>query len=203
MQAQNARYSFYRIWWVLFNQKHYKKMAVKLRLQRHGRKRRPFYHIVATDSRARRDGRSIERIGWYNPIESPAVIEIDVEKALKWLANGAQPTDTVRSILSHAGVLYRKHLLRGVSKGIFGQDVADKKYEEFMASKAKKGDKKMMLSSLVLEAKKAAAAAVVKQHILPKNEKPVQKVVEAPPVVVETPPVAIEAPEIEPTKTEE
>ena len=84
-------------------------MPVKIRLARHGRKRAAFYHIVVADSRAPRDGRYIERIGSLNPITNPATIELDVEKALEWLSNGAQPTDTVRSILSHEGVLKEMH----------------------------------------------------------------------------------------------
>lgn len=112
-------------------------MAVKLRLQRHGRKKRPFYHIVATDSRNRRDGRFIERIGMYNPITNPATVDIDREKALQWLANGAQPTDTVRNILSETGVMYKKHLQRGVSKGAFSQEEADRLFSKWIDAKSK------------------------------------------------------------------
>ncbi len=112
-------------------------MAVKLRLQRHGRKKRPFYHIVATDSRNKRDGKFIERIGMYNPITNPATVDIDRDKALKWLANGAQPTDTVRNILSATGVMYKKHLQRGVSKGAFSQEEADRLFQKWIDAKAK------------------------------------------------------------------
>ena len=100
-------------------------MAVKIRLQRKGRKQAPFYHIVIADARSPRDGKFIERIGSYNPMTSPATIELDNEKALQWLANGAQPTDTVNAILRFKGVLYRKHLLLGVSKGAKTQETAD------------------------------------------------------------------------------
>ena len=112
-------------------------MPVRLRLQRHGRKRRPFYHIVAADARAKRDGRYIERIGFYDPNHTKAKVRIDREKALEWLANGAEPTTTLTSILSATGVLYKKHLQRGVKKGAFSQEVADKKFREWAKNKAK------------------------------------------------------------------
>lgn len=110
-------------------------MPVKIRLQRKGRRKKPFYHIVIADSRAPRDGRFIEQIGSYNPMTSPATIEIDSEKALDWLNKGAQPTDTARAILRFKGVLYKKHLQRGVKKGALTQEQADKMYEDFMSAK--------------------------------------------------------------------
>ncbi|MCD6331658.1 MAG: 30S ribosomal protein S16, partial [Bacteroidales bacterium] len=88
-------------------------MAVRLRLARHGRKSRPYYYIVAADSRAPRDGKFIERIGSYNPTTDPATIDLDFDKALSWLQKGAQPSDTVRSLLQQRGVLYKNHLLKG------------------------------------------------------------------------------------------
>ena len=91
-------------------------MATKIRLARHGRKGRPFYHVVIADSRAPRDGKYIERIGSYNPMTNPATIDLNFERALYWMNVGAQPTDTVRSILSYEGVLLKKHLLEGVKK---------------------------------------------------------------------------------------
>mgnify|MGYP002138112281 CR=1 FL=1 len=94
-------------------------MAVKMRLQRHGSKKRPFYFIVVADARAPRDGKFIQKIGTYNPLTVPATIQLDRQKALDWLHKGAQPTDTVRRILSFKGVLYLKHLLRGVKLGLF------------------------------------------------------------------------------------
>ena len=100
-------------------------MAVKLRLQRHGRKQRPFYHIVVADSRAPRDGRFIEKIGTYNPMTKPATINLDRDAAFEWLMKGAQPTDTVRAMLRFKGVLYKKHLQRGVAKGAMTQEEAD------------------------------------------------------------------------------
>ena len=99
-------------------------MPVKIRLARHGRKKGPFYHIVAADSRAPRDGRYIERIGIYNPKTNPATIELDFDKSLDWLMKGAQPTDTCRAILSYKGVLYKKHLLEGVKKNAFSAEEA-------------------------------------------------------------------------------
>ena len=104
-------------------------MPVKIRLARHGRKRHAFYHIVVADSRAPRDGRLIERIGSYNPNTNPATIELDFDKALNWLKNGAQPTDTCRAILSYKGVLMKKHLLEGVKKGAFDEAEAEKFYQ--------------------------------------------------------------------------
>ena len=91
-------------------------MAVKIRLARHGKKGFAFYHIVAADSRAPRDGKFIEKLGTYNPNTNPATIDLNFEKALDWLLKGAQPTDTCRAILSYKGVMYKKHLLGGVAK---------------------------------------------------------------------------------------
>lgn len=112
-------------------------MAVRIRLARHGRKGYAFYHIVVADSRAPRDGRFIERIGSYNPNTNPATIVLDSEKALTWLNNGAQPTDTCRSILSKEGVLLKKHLLGGVKKGAFDEATAEKKFNDWKEAKAK------------------------------------------------------------------
>ncbi|HOZ80081.1 MAG TPA: 30S ribosomal protein S16 [Ferruginibacter sp.] len=103
-------------------------MAVKMRLQRHGSKKRPFYFIVVADARSPRDGKFIQKLGTYNPLTVPATIQIDRQKALDWLHKGAQPTDTVRRILSFKGVLYLKHLLRGVTLGLFDETVAMQKF---------------------------------------------------------------------------
>ena len=103
-------------------------MAVKMRLQRHGSKKRPFYFIVVADSRSPRDGKFIQKLGSYNPLTVPATIQVDRQKALEWLHKGAQPTDTVRRILSFKGVLYLKHLLRGVSLGLFDEAAAMEKF---------------------------------------------------------------------------
>jgi small subunit ribosomal protein S16 len=110
-------------------------MPVKLRLTRHGRKRSAFYHIIAADSRAPRDGRFIEKVGSYNPNSNPASIVLDFEKALAWLQKGAQPTDTVRAILSYEGVLMKKHLLGGVTKGALTQEQADAKFDKWKEEK--------------------------------------------------------------------
>lgn len=112
-------------------------MAVKIRLQRHGRKKRPYYHIVVADARSPRDGKFIELLGTYNPLVKPATIDIDGEKALDWLGKGAQPTDTVRNILRFKGVMFKKHLQRGVKKGAITQEQADEKHNAFVAEKDK------------------------------------------------------------------
>jgi small subunit ribosomal protein S16 len=110
-------------------------MPVKLRLARHGRKKFAFYHIVAADGRAPRDGKFIEKLGIYNPNTNPATIELDFEKSLSWLEKGAQPTDTVRAILSYKGVLMKKHLLGGVRKGAFSEEEAEKRFAAWLKEK--------------------------------------------------------------------
>lgn len=110
-------------------------MPTKIRLSRHGSKRRPFYHILVADSRAPRDGRFIERIGSYNPCTNPATIILDFDKALDWLQKGAQPTDTCRAILSYEGVLMKKHLLDGVKKGAFDEAAAEEKFTAWKKEK--------------------------------------------------------------------
>jgi small subunit ribosomal protein S16 len=106
-------------------------MAVKIRLQRHGSKKRPFYFIVIADARAPRDGKFIQKLGTYNPLTVPATIQLDRQKSLEWLHKGAQPTDTVRRILSFKGVLYLKHLLRGVKLGLFDEVAAMTKFQQW------------------------------------------------------------------------
>ena len=113
-------------------------MATKLRLQRHGKKGKPFYHLVAADARAKRDGRFIEKLGVYNPNTNPATIDIDFDKTLDWMMKGAQPTDTVRAILSYKGVLYKKHLLVGARKGAFSEEEAEKRFATWLADKEAK-----------------------------------------------------------------
>lgn len=110
-------------------------MAVRIRLQRHGKKNQPFYHIVIADARAARDGRFIEKIGTYNPMTNPATIVVDADKAVKWMDNGAQPTDTVRAIFSYKGIMLKKHLQGGVRKGAFTQEVADKRLSDWLQEK--------------------------------------------------------------------
>ncbi len=148
-------------------------MATKIRLQRHGRKKRAFYHIVVADSRAPRDGRFIEKIGTYNPITNPATIELDVNKATQWLLNGAEPTDTARAILSYKGAAYKKHLQVGVNKGAISQEEADKKFATWMAEKdAKVAAKKNGLADAASQKKAAAMKAETqrKENIAAKIE---------------------------------
>ncbi len=117
-------------------------MSVKIRLARKGRKRMAYYHIVVADSRSPRDGRYIERIGNYNPRTNPATIELDFDKALGWLQNGALPTDTCRAILSYKGVLIKKHLLEGVKKGAFDDAEASRRFETWMKQNEEKIESK-------------------------------------------------------------
>jgi len=140
-------------------------MATKIRLQRHGRKNRSFFHIVVADSRAPRDGRFIEKIGTYNPITNPATIDINLEKALQWMANGAQPSETARAILSYKGVLYKHHLQVGVSKGAITQEQADVKFSEWMTSKeAKISEKRSNLEKASNSRKSDAMKAEVQKR---------------------------------------
>lgn len=117
-------------------------MAVKLRLQRHGRKGHAFYYIVATDSRNRRDGKFIEKIGTYNPNTDPSSVEINFESALNWIQNGAQPTDTVRSILSKEGVLLKNHLIKGLKKGALTEEQVEEKFNKWLEEKAERTKQK-------------------------------------------------------------
>ena len=128
-------------------------MAVKIRLARRGRKKRATYDLVIADARAPRDGRFIEKIGTYNPNVNPASIEFDTEKAFDWLMKGAQPTDTVRAMLSYRGIMYRKHLQLGVNKGAITQEDADKKLNEWLEAKNAKIEGK----TTKLEQERAAA----------------------------------------------
>ena len=129
-------------------------MATKIRLQRHGRKGYAFYSIVIADSRAPRDGKFIEKLGTYNPNTNPATVDLNFERALKWVMTGAQPTDTVRNILSREGVYMKKHLLGGVAKGAFGEAEAEAKFEAWKNNKQKGLE---ALKNKDEEAKKAAA----------------------------------------------
>ena len=110
-------------------------MPVKIRLQRHGKKGKPFYWVVAADARAKRDGRYLEKIGTYNPNTNPAIVNLDVDAAVKWLENGAQPTDTARTLLSYRGALLKHHLQGGVRKGALTQEDADAKFEAWLEQK--------------------------------------------------------------------
>lgn len=162
-------------------------MATKIRLQRHGKKGKPFYYIVVADARAPRDGRFIERLGSYNPNTNPATIDINFDKAFSWINSGAQPTDTCRAILSYNGLLYKKHLQGGVKKGALTQEQADAKFAEWTEQKQGKiTGKKSDLTSAKDAARKAALAAeAIKKEekaaaILAKNTPPVEEVEEVP-----------------------
>ncbi|NDC31539.1 MAG: 30S ribosomal protein S16 [Bacteroidetes bacterium] len=176
-------------------------MSVKIRLQRHGRKQAPYYHIVVADSRAPRDGKFIENLGFYKPQTVPATIELDLDKAVKWLENGAQPTDTCRAILSYKGVLMKKHLNGGVRKGVLTQEQADAKFEKWVEEKNAKvaahvakqgaGADAKIVEKLVAEAKvkeaRAAKLAEKKAALIAEAEAANAPVVEETPEVAEIP----------------
>ncbi len=130
-------------------------MPVKIRLQRHGKKGKPFYWVVAADSRSKRDGRSLEKLGTYNPNVNPASIELDIDAAVKWLQNGAQPTDTARAILSYKGALLKNHLLGGVKKGALTEEQAEAKFTAWLEEKNSKIEAK---ATSVAKAKEDAIA---------------------------------------------
>ncbi|MCZ8196179.1 MAG: 30S ribosomal protein S16 [Flavobacterium sp.] len=135
-------------------------MSVKIRLQRHGKKGKPFYWVVAADARSKRDGRYLEKIGTYNPNTNPATVELNLESAVQWLHNGAQPTETARAILSYKGALLKHHLDGGVRKGALTQEQADAKLTAWLEAKAGKVDaKKDGLSKKQAEAKAKALKA--------------------------------------------
>ncbi len=150
-------------------------MPVRIRLQRHGKKGAPFYHIVVADGRAPRDGKFIEKLGTYNPMAHPAQIELDVDKAVKWMRNGAQPSDTARSLMSVKGAMLKHHLLRGVDKGAMTLEQAEAKFQAWLSDKEqriqKQRDEKAskhnagMKERLAAEAKikEARAEAVAKK----------------------------------------
>ncbi|MDN3491337.1 30S ribosomal protein S16 [Winogradskyella bathintestinalis] len=117
-------------------------MPVKIRLQRHGKKGKPYYWIVAADSRAKRDGKYLEKLGAYNPNTNPATIELDVNGAVTWLQNGAQPTDTAKAILSYKGAMLKNHLAGGVRKGALTEEQAEEKFNAWLEEKAAKVEAK-------------------------------------------------------------
>ena len=184
-------------------------MATKIRLQRHGKKGKPFYHIIVADARAPRDGRFIERLGSYNPNTNPATIDINFDKTLDWVNNGAQPTDTCRAILSYKGVLYKKHLQGGVQKGALTEEQAEAKFQAWLDQKEGKITcKKTGLVSAKEEARKAALAAEAKKKqdraaaIIAKNTPPAEEVEEQEEAPVaeaeaETPVAEAETPAVE------
>jgi len=135
-------------------------MPVRIRLQRHGKKGKPFYWIVAADGRAKRDGKFLEKLGIYNPNTNPATIEVNVDNSVKWLFNGAQPSDTARRILSYKGVLLKHHLMAGVRKGALTEEEAEKKFQAWLEEKSKAVAKKEEnLSKAQQEARKKALEA--------------------------------------------
>ena len=141
-------------------------MPVKIRLQRHGKKGKPFYWIVAANSRAKRDGKFLEKLGTYNPISNPAQIEVNVDAAVKWLQNGAQPSDTARRILSYKGVLLKHHLLGGVAKGALTAEQAEAKFNAWVEAKNNKvssKEEKLAKEKAAAKAAEAAAAATAAQ----------------------------------------
>lgn len=138
-------------------------MATKIRLQRHGRKGKPFFHIVIADSRAKRDGRFIEKIGIYNPITNPATIELDLDRAVYWLQTGAEPTNTARGILSYKGALMKKHLLGGVAKGAFDEAEAEKRFNSWLEEREKAVESKKDGLAKAKEDAKAAALEAEKK----------------------------------------
>jgi len=156
-----------------------------MRLQRYGKKGQPYYHIVITDGRAPRDGRFIERIGSYNPLTIPATIDLDMDKALAWLQKGASPSDTAKAILSYKGVLYKNHLLKGVTKGALTQEAAEAKFQQWLTEKQAKISSKInqkaqeskseMKKRLEAEAKvneeRESAIAKKRAKLLEKEEK--------------------------------
>jgi len=167
-------------------------MPVKIRLQRHGKKGKPFYWIVAADARAKRDGKFLEKIGTYNPNVNPAIVDLDTNCAVKWLENGAQPTDTARAILSYKGVMLKYHLAGGVKKGALTEEQAAAKFTAWLDEKAGKVTAKedglakanADAKTKALEAEKAvneariAANVVVEEAAVETTEEVVAEVVE-------------------------
>jgi small subunit ribosomal protein S16 len=166
-------------------------MPVKIRLQRHGKKGKPFYWIVAADSRAKRDGKFLEKVGTYNPNTNPATIELNLDSAVKWLHNGAQPTDTARAILSYKGALLKHHLDGGVRKGALTQEQADAKLAKWLEEKVGKVTAKKDKLSKAQSDAKAKALAAEKEA----NEKRAAKAAEEAAAAEATEEVVADAPE--------
>ncbi len=166
-------------------------MATKIRLQRHGRSKRPYYYVVVADSRARRDGKFIDRLGDYNPLTTPATINLDFDKAFDWIMKGAEPSDTCKKILSYKGVMYKKHLARGVRKGAMTPEEMEAKMSEWLSYKTDKIAARVeKLTKEKLDSKATKMAAETK-----KKEEYAIKLAEA-----NTPPAELEAAD---TTTEE
>ncbi len=177
-------------------------MPTKIRLQRHGKKRYAYFHVVIADSRAPRDGKFIEKLGTYNPNTNPATIDIDFDSALSWVKKGAQPTDTVRALLSYKGVMHKNHLDKGVVKGALTQEQADAKFEEWLAAKegkvtakiegldAAKAAEAKKMHDAEAEANKKKAEAVAAKNVV---EEVVEVAEEAAEALVEGAEAAVEA----------
>ena len=188
-------------------------MPVKIRLQRHGKKGKPFYWIVAADARSKRDGKYLEKLGTYNPNFNPAQIELDIDGTVKWLQNGAQPTDTAKSILSYRGAMLKNHLIGGVRKGALTEEQAEAKFQAWLDEKnakidAKKSDlvkakeaeaaKQLEAEKATNEARIAAAAPVVEEaaeEVVAEEAAPVVEEATEEVVAEEAAPVAEEAAE--------
>ena len=138
-------------------------MSVKIRLQRHGKKGKPFYWVVAADARSKRDGRYLEKLGTYNPNTNPATLKIDVDSAVHWLQNGAQPTDTARNLLSEVGAMLKNHLVNGVHKGAIKEEDVETKFEAWLADKASRNNVNIEKLSKVKADEKAKMIAAEKE----------------------------------------
>ena len=166
-------------------------MSVKIRLSRHGKKHNAYYHIVVADARAPRDGKFIEVIGNYNPNTNPATINLNSDKALAWLGNGAQPTDTCRAILSYKGVLFRNHLQKGVTKGVLTQEAADAKFVAWEEGKVNKIEEKKV--NLTSSAKKSREDRLADEKKKKEAKAEAIRIKNTPPPVEESAPVAEES----------
>lgn len=138
-------------------------MPVRIRLQRHGKKGKPFYWVVAADSRSKRDGKFLEKLGIYNPNTNPATVEIDVDSAVKWLQNGAQPTDTARTLLSRKGALLKHHLVKGVAKGALTEEQVEERFAAWLAEKDAANTAEISALNKEKEAAKAKALEAEKE----------------------------------------
>ena len=168
-------------------------MSVKIRLQRHGKKGKPFYWIVAADARAKRDGRFLEKLGTYNPNTNPATVNLDVDGAVKWLQNGAQPTDTAKTILSYKGAMLKNHLVGGVRKGALTEEQAEEKFQAWLEEKAGKVASK---EENVAKAKSEAKAKALEAEKAVNEARVAAAVEEVAPEVAEEEVVEEAAPEI-------
>ena len=138
-------------------------MSVRIRLQRHGKKGKPFYWIVAADQRSKRDGKYLEKLGTYNPNFNPPLVELNLDATVKWIQFGAQPSDTAKSIISKEGALLKNHLLNGVKKGALTEDEADKRFEDWVSEKNKKSEDKLSQIQKELSEKKKKELALEKE----------------------------------------